>query len=301
MKAPGERTVTLRLHVPWDAESSQRLYEACRITAWGRVATEGFEADVDNLRLDGDVTSGLLGFGTGELTLRQAGQAPIETGLGMRMGRSAQRDVARWVRCKRRGGEAQVRRDVGADRVRRDDRVEGRHRRREPLAARACRRSHLRDRDGGGHSPRARKSGFATTAAMPRRAPASRSALSCATRPVRWSSKGRFAPCSPMKNRATRSGAHRAPSGSPQARRGAGSRSPWRRDGEAQRTPTGDCGRQPMRTGSLRDGDFEPGSGLDAELGYRGRKPGRRNSHRQRCGPLRRNTIDTLRLRCPDR
>ena len=86
MKAPGERTVTLRLHVPWDAESSQRLYEACRITAWGRVATEGFEADVDNLRLDGDVTSGLLGFGTGELTLRQAGQAPIETGLGMRMG-----------------------------------------------------------------------------------------------------------------------------------------------------------------------------------------------------------------------
>ena len=146
MKAPGERTVTLRLHVPWDAESSQRLYEACRITAWGRVATEGFEADVDNVRLDGDVTSGLLGFdaewsqvlagalisqskgegsyaqregddrgtvestlagvypyarleltermstwalagfGTGELTLRQAGQVPIETGLGMRMG-----------------------------------------------------------------------------------------------------------------------------------------------------------------------------------------------------------------------
>ena len=54
MKVPGERTVTLRLHVPWDAESSQRLYEACRITAWGRVATEGFEADVDNVRLDGN-------------------------------------------------------------------------------------------------------------------------------------------------------------------------------------------------------------------------------------------------------
>jgi len=32
------------------------------LTAWGRVATGGFEADVDNVRMDGDVTTGMLGF-----------------------------------------------------------------------------------------------------------------------------------------------------------------------------------------------------------------------------------------------
>ena len=30
-------------------------------TAWGRIATGGFEADVDGVRMDGDVTSGFLG------------------------------------------------------------------------------------------------------------------------------------------------------------------------------------------------------------------------------------------------
>ena len=32
------------------------------LTAWGRVATGGFEADVDDVRMDGDVTTGMLGF-----------------------------------------------------------------------------------------------------------------------------------------------------------------------------------------------------------------------------------------------
>ena len=30
-------------------------------TAWGRFATAGFEADVDEVRMDGDVTTGFLG------------------------------------------------------------------------------------------------------------------------------------------------------------------------------------------------------------------------------------------------
>ena len=117
-------------------------------TAWGRVTTGGFEADVDDVRMDGDVTTGLLGFdgewdrvlagllvsqskgegsytlspalgddrgtvestmtgvypyarlevservsvwglgglGSGELTLNQEGQAPMETDLSMTMG-----------------------------------------------------------------------------------------------------------------------------------------------------------------------------------------------------------------------
>ena len=163
------------------------------------------------------------------VTLRKAGQVPIETGLGMRMGAVGAtgtlldgsgasgvgvklKSDAMWVRTESdattglkgaTGDVSRLRLGLAADRT-------------------------FETGTGGEHSPRARKSGFATTAAMPRRAPASRSALGCATRPARWSSKGRFAPCSPMKNRATRSGAHRAPSDSPQARRGAGSRSPWR-------------------------------------------------------------------------
>ena len=117
-------------------------------TAWGEVATGGFEADVDDVRMDGAVTTGMIGidaewdrllagvmlsrsegdgkyrlsaalgndggtvessltgvypylrlemgegvsawglagYGTGSLTLRQDGQDPIETDLGMRMG-----------------------------------------------------------------------------------------------------------------------------------------------------------------------------------------------------------------------
>ena len=116
--------------------------------AWGQVATDGFESDVDDVRVDGDVTTGLVGFdaqwdrtlagvllsqskgegsyalsgdagndrgevestltgvypyarfamservsawglagmGSGELTLRQEGQTPIETDLAMTMG-----------------------------------------------------------------------------------------------------------------------------------------------------------------------------------------------------------------------
>ena len=116
--------------------------------AWGRVATGGFEADVDDVRMDGDVTTGLIGLdaewdrvlaglllsqskgegsytlsptlgndrgtvestmtgvypyarlemservsawglaglGSGELTLNQEGQAPIDTDLSMTMG-----------------------------------------------------------------------------------------------------------------------------------------------------------------------------------------------------------------------
>ena len=117
-------------------------------TAWGEVATGGFEADVDDVRMDGAVTTGMIGidaewdqllagvmlsrsegdgkyrlsaalgndggtvessltgvypylrlemgegvsawglagYGTGSLTLRQDGQDPIETDLGMSMG-----------------------------------------------------------------------------------------------------------------------------------------------------------------------------------------------------------------------
>ena len=116
--------------------------------AWGRVATGGFEADVDDVRMDGDMTTGLIGLdaewdrvlaglllsqskgdgsytlseemgddrgtvestmtgvypyarlemsergsawglaglGSGELTLNQEGQAPIDTDLSMTMG-----------------------------------------------------------------------------------------------------------------------------------------------------------------------------------------------------------------------
>ena len=116
--------------------------------AWGRIAFGGFEADVDDVRMDGDVTTGFLGLdakwsrvlagllvsqstgdgsytldevlsddrgtiessltglypyasvhlndrvsawglagmGSGELTLREEGEAPIETDLAMRMG-----------------------------------------------------------------------------------------------------------------------------------------------------------------------------------------------------------------------
>ena len=36
--------------------------DGAALTAWGRVATGGFEADVDDVRMDGDVTTGMLGF-----------------------------------------------------------------------------------------------------------------------------------------------------------------------------------------------------------------------------------------------
>ena len=124
--------------------------------AWGEVATGGFEADVDDVRMDGEVTTGMIGidaewdqllagvmlsrsegdgtyrlsaalgndggtvessltgvypylrlemgegvsawglagYGTGSLTLRQDGQDPIETDLGMRMGAVGVRGIA---------------------------------------------------------------------------------------------------------------------------------------------------------------------------------------------------------------
>ena len=38
-----ERTITVRLHVPWDAESSERLYAVCRTqdTCWNLAGTQG--------------------------------------------------------------------------------------------------------------------------------------------------------------------------------------------------------------------------------------------------------------------
>jgi hypothetical protein len=35
---------------------------AAAFSAWGRVSTGGFRAEVDDLTLDGDVTTGLLGL-----------------------------------------------------------------------------------------------------------------------------------------------------------------------------------------------------------------------------------------------
>ncbi len=57
--------------------------DGAALTAWGRVATGGFEADVDNVRMDGDVTTGLLGFDAewdrvlaGVMVSQSAGEGP---------------------------------------------------------------------------------------------------------------------------------------------------------------------------------------------------------------------------------
>ena len=140
------RTMTKRellLGSSFHLSSGERTGGGAAFTAWGRVATGGFEADVDDVRMDGDVTTGLVGVdaewdrvlagvmlsqstgdgsytlsealgddrgtvestmtgvypyarlamsermsawglagvGSGELTLRQEGQAPIDTDL----------------------------------------------------------------------------------------------------------------------------------------------------------------------------------------------------------------------------
>ena len=38
---------------------------AAAVAAWGRVATGGFDAEVDEVRLDGDVTTAMLGADVG--------------------------------------------------------------------------------------------------------------------------------------------------------------------------------------------------------------------------------------------
>ena len=147
----GTRTMTERellLGSSFHLSAGERDGGGPAFAAWGRVATGGFEADVDDVRMDGDVTTGLIGLdaewermlaglvlsqskgdgsymlseemgddrgtvestltgvypyarlemservsawglaglGTGELTLNQEGQAPIDTDLSMTMG-----------------------------------------------------------------------------------------------------------------------------------------------------------------------------------------------------------------------
>ena len=59
------RTITaddLRLRSAFHASSRGREAQGPAITTWGRVSTGGFDAEVDDVTIDGDVTTGLLGF-----------------------------------------------------------------------------------------------------------------------------------------------------------------------------------------------------------------------------------------------
>ena len=59
------RTITaddLRLRSAIHRSSRGRKAQGPAITTWGRVSTGGFDAEVDDVTIDGDVTTGLLGF-----------------------------------------------------------------------------------------------------------------------------------------------------------------------------------------------------------------------------------------------
>ena len=59
------RTITaddLRLRSAFHASSRGRDAQGPAITTWGRVSAGGFDAEVDDVTIDGDVTTGLLGF-----------------------------------------------------------------------------------------------------------------------------------------------------------------------------------------------------------------------------------------------
>ena len=62
---PEERTLSARellLGSSFHLVSQAETGSAAAFSAWGRVSTGGFRAEVDDLTLDGDVTTGLLGF-----------------------------------------------------------------------------------------------------------------------------------------------------------------------------------------------------------------------------------------------
>ena len=64
-RRPEERTLSgreLLLGSSFHLVSQAEAGSAPAFSAWGRVSTGGFRADVDDLTLDGDVTTGLLGF-----------------------------------------------------------------------------------------------------------------------------------------------------------------------------------------------------------------------------------------------
>ena len=59
------RTITaddLRLRSAFHASSRGREAQGPAFTTWGRVSAGGFDAEVDDVTIDGDVTTGLLGF-----------------------------------------------------------------------------------------------------------------------------------------------------------------------------------------------------------------------------------------------
>ena len=59
------RTITaddLRLRSAFHRSSRGRKAQGPAITTWGRVSAGGFDAEVDDVTIDGDVTTGLLGF-----------------------------------------------------------------------------------------------------------------------------------------------------------------------------------------------------------------------------------------------
>ena len=61
----GTRTMTERellLGSSFHLSAGERDGGGPAFAAWGRVATGGFEADVDDVRMDGDVTTGLIGL-----------------------------------------------------------------------------------------------------------------------------------------------------------------------------------------------------------------------------------------------
>ena len=62
---PEARTITgedLVLRSAFHLSGGEANGEGTAFTAWGRVATGGFEAEVDDVTMDGDVTTGLVGF-----------------------------------------------------------------------------------------------------------------------------------------------------------------------------------------------------------------------------------------------